>query len=512
LKIPKGALKPANGNTVTLEIKEAYSIRQMIEGGLVTESNGEPLSSGGMIYINAVSGENVTFTQPIKVAIPADYLQNGMQLYKGKRDNGKINWTDTSALPENKQMTAIDSGKILFQKCASCHAIDRDLTGPALAHFSKRFGAHAFGSEGLPPDWYHGFFTYPDSHLTDEEKELRPLIDSAARGEKGIGSFNSNDPSYEDFKLYVCNLKRMYGGIIGPAFVLNADEKHAIFKYIKNESDRRNLPLPGHAYLRDCIDSCKAYNKRTRDLQAQKIMAELKRKNLIKENGPLTNVRPDTTWRIVNDVPPPPDFDKKVSPIYYDAVYYQFSVESFGWYNIDMMMKIADGVQESELFAKVVGEYREKVETFLIIPSVKTYAQGGPADRNQEEFAFYHKDGKIPLPQNTEAYILAVTETENSIAFGLKKFITSRQQEIEVALHASSKEEFMEAMKEFDGARLHLKVADTKNATEVRKTDTTVKQIDVQLKKAENLKPKNCNCQCGGEGESSPIPIALDNK
>src|SRR5258705_9360560 len=55
LKIPKGALS-ADGGIANLEIKEAYSIQHMILVGLVTNSNGEPLSNGRMIYINAVRG------------------------------------------------------------------------------------------------------------------------------------------------------------------------------------------------------------------------------------------------------------------------------------------------------------------------------------------------------------------------------------------------------------------------------------------------------------------------
>ena len=60
LKIPKGSLATDKGNTVILEIKEAYSMEQMILAGLTTQSDGQPLSSGGMIYINAKGGQNVT--------------------------------------------------------------------------------------------------------------------------------------------------------------------------------------------------------------------------------------------------------------------------------------------------------------------------------------------------------------------------------------------------------------------------------------------------------------------
>ncbi|HEX6429653.1 MAG TPA: hypothetical protein VF008_18300, partial [Niastella sp.] len=58
IRIPKGALS-ADDNIVKLEVKEAYSMQDIIKAGLTTQSNGQPLSSGGMIYINAIGENNV---------------------------------------------------------------------------------------------------------------------------------------------------------------------------------------------------------------------------------------------------------------------------------------------------------------------------------------------------------------------------------------------------------------------------------------------------------------------
>lgn len=44
----------------------------------------------------------------------------------------------------------------------------------------------------------------------------------------------------------------------------------AIYRYIHNESDRLNLPLPAHVYLKDCVDSCGAYSEKVSDLQDRK--------------------------------------------------------------------------------------------------------------------------------------------------------------------------------------------------------------------------------------------------
>jgi len=415
-KIPAKAFKSDKGS-LTLVIREAYSMTDMIKAGLSTQSDGKPLSSGGMIYIGAADGQHVSFSQPIEVAIPAEYLQKGMHLYKGKQIDGKITWTNPSPLPGNKQLASMDSGKILFESnCASCHAIGRDLTGPDLAHFPKRF---PYG-EGTSIYWYHDFKMLYTPYTID------PMTNKA-------------DSLYSDrwSDSYACNLINRYG-IVGPTFNFAWPKLKAIYNYIQNESDKRDLPYPAHDYLRTCADSCKFYEERVKALRYQIMLLRDRNKRLIEENGPLVKVEPDTlrqpnidtgTVEIKQSI----DFEEKVSPNYYDAVYYQFSVESFGWLNVDMMLDQVPGVQESELFTKISGDYQEKIKTFLIIPSVKTYAEGGPAGSGSETFAYYLKTGKIPLPQNVDAYILALTETDSLLAYGLTKFTTTREQTIDIS-------------------------------------------------------------------------------
>jgi hypothetical protein len=487
LKIPKGALKPEKGNSATLEIKEAYSMADMIKAGLVTESDGKPLSSGGMIYLNYPKGAGVSFSQPIKIAIPANYLQSGMQLYDGEEKDGEINWTKPTALAENKQLSATDSGRILFQaQCANCHAIGKTISAPDLANLTKR--KNFYSEDGFPR--YHWPREKPKPNVS--------IYD---------GTDTSYDYMYLDYEyidpclIYECNLRKLFVGV-GPPQKLTENEYRNLLLYIENESERLKLPMPAHAYLDDCVDSCYEYKLEVKHLESLKQLTTEEREKLIEENKALVNVNPDTTWpvgqtvEITTEINKPIVYDEKVSPKNYDAVYYQFDVSSFGWKNIDMMLDEVPGLEESELVVKITGEIKEKIGTFLIIPSVKTYAQGGPAERNSEEFAFDKKNGKIPLPQNVDAYILAITETDSSIAFGLKKFTTSTKQEIEVSLHASTKDEFMKAMEEFDKDRLHLKVEDTKNANEIKKQDVQINKINEQLKEVEKLRPRQCDCDC----------------
>ena len=102
----------------------------------------------------------------------------------------------------------------------------------------------------------------------------------------------------------------------------------------------------------------------------------------------------------------------------------------------------------------------------------------------------------MPLPQNVKAYILAVTDTEDGPAWGIQEFMTSRAQTIEVELNVGTKEGFNKAIDNLQMGRLHIKVDDAVNASEIRKTDTAARTIDEALKNAEVLKPKACDCDC----------------
>jgi len=76
IQIPKGALQAKGNSPIKLEIKEAYSITDIVKGGLLTQGDGKLLSSGGMIYINAADESEVRIVKPISVAIPSRSLDD----------------------------------------------------------------------------------------------------------------------------------------------------------------------------------------------------------------------------------------------------------------------------------------------------------------------------------------------------------------------------------------------------------------------------------------------------
>jgi hypothetical protein len=500
LKITKGTLS-GDKDMVTLEVKEAYSMHQIIKAGLVTESNGQALSSGGMIYINAAAGQKVTFNKPIKIAIPTGHLDRKMELYKGTvAADGNINWENPKKLSENKQLSDIEKGAVLFQqKCASCHGIGKEGTGPDLANLKKRFGTHYFGEDSRTLEFNHEFakIYYPYSIENDGT-------------DTGKVHFEY-DKGYSN--LYICNLISLYQNKevnLSKDFNNNSQEWIKIYNYIENESNKKNLPYPRHAYLDSCVDSCNRFKALKQIIEEKKSLEEQERNGLIKDNGPLVDKRPDGNW-IQGSIPPPGfndtplGFNDKVEPPYYDATYYQFTIDSFGWFNVDILLNKTDGVEESELFVRITGAYKERVKIFLIIPSVKVYGEGGPSSTDKEAFAFFKKDGSIPLPQNTKAFILAITETEGSIAFALKDFTTQIKQTISLSLQSSTKSSFDAAISGIDIDRLHISVNQSKNAKAIKDLDKTIKELEIELKNAEKIKSTRCDCECG-----TPLPGTVD--
>src|SRR5260221_10194362 len=138
-KIEKGSFD--GKGILDIEIKEVYSPIEIAYAGLITESDGRLLESGGMIYFNAKrNGKQAKLLKSIDISIPTNYINKEMQLFKGKENaDGNINWVEPKPLDFKSTPPAIDTGEVLFNTmCASCHQLFRDATGPALAGVEQR--------------------------------------------------------------------------------------------------------------------------------------------------------------------------------------------------------------------------------------------------------------------------------------------------------------------------------------------------------------------------------------
>ena len=138
INIKKGSLESDSEN-VKLKIKEALSNTDIVLAGLTTMSGKQALSSGGMIYINAVDGYKVTIKKELEILVPTKNYVGDMNVYKGKEKDGKIDWTNPEPLSIDDLQKNIKLGGELFKaNCTNCHKVNDDYTGPAMYDVPKR--------------------------------------------------------------------------------------------------------------------------------------------------------------------------------------------------------------------------------------------------------------------------------------------------------------------------------------------------------------------------------------
>ena len=464
LTIAAGTLDAGSPGPIQLEVKEAYSLADILRGRLLTNSQGHALSSGGMIYINAAGGKTVTIRKPIKVAIPTKNLQDGMQVYKGKRDDkGDINWLDPKPLAKNAITNDLSAGKSMFRtNCASCHSLAKALTAEPLAWVPQR-----------EPDkkWLHDFIR--------NNQQLRYNCDG-----------------YSQY-LHYCrhNMSLM------PLFPELTDKDiDNVLLYIANESetiDSNTVPNYRLAY-----DSCARYLRGRDSLLGNYNELKRRRDSLITDNHAprVTNTMYDAngnkagTHVLRTDKP-------LVEETHHIAIYYEFTIDSFGWFNIDMLVSGLAGVEDSKLTVTISGSYGEEADVFLVIPALKIYQQGGYLKGKKDVFGFFTADGKLPLPQGVPAFVICMGEKNGQPFFGKQQWITSRSQDLQLAPATMTKEAINQAFARLAFEKMPMKVADSKNAAQIRIIDTLIQKTDFTLQKLGYIKPEFCDC-----GEASIIP------
>jgi hypothetical protein len=178
-----------------------------------------------------------------------------------------------------------------------------------------------------------------------------------------------------------------------------------------------------------------------------------------------------------------------VDPIRKKPMYYQFNVDGFGWYSVEKKLEEDYSSKESLLLVRVKGAYNNKLNVYLVIPSMKVVAQGTILDMEKNTYGFYSKDGTVSLPQNTNSFVLAMQEMKDSVAFAKKEFISSNAQYFDLSLTKVRKSTFKQEINPPLQKETNMQVKDTKSTSALRRK---IKEIT----DAEELRPKNCDCSC----------------
>jgi hypothetical protein len=499
LKIPQGAIDAGSQKQVTLEIKEAYTIDQMIRAGLTTRSGEEPMSSGGMIYINTKKGQDASLKKKIDVALPTRFKEPGMKLFKGETGpDGQINWVKPDTLPVTAYDNSLAKGKAIFTTlCSPCHTLGKRATGPDLAHYLRQYSGDTLLVRGYA---IHYPFEYRNEMPIKDTNTLSVTIPRLAGIKDGI---------WLNQLEYFCNQRSQFGTVAGTFPSLTENDFDAIYRYIQSESDRLHLPDPQLRKLSDCLDSCQAYRDLRHELMYRKEKLEEDRNSQIVDNGVQTEEdrNPQPVTDAANFRAAPVFTEKEVvNPENQTAVYYQFSIESFGWYNVDVLLKEINGNTKAELAVRITGTYREKLDVFLIVPDKKIYTKGGLKNDGSGRYVFAYTDGSIYLPMGATGYILGLTENADGVAYGLQSFTISSSREISLELQKSSIESFNKTINGLNMSDIRIDVKETKNAGSIRKADTDLQNLKEKLIRADEIRPKNCDCYCGWEDRPDTIP------
>ena len=465
LQIAKGSFSGSDG--VTLNIKEAYSMEAIISGGLTTESNGSPLSSGGMIYLNTQQS-GVSFVKPIKVSLPTTSFDVAMKLFKGEKQDGKMNWKDPSPLKDSLQ-DYLNTGKAIFMaNCRACHALDKVLTGPAMRGLESR------GPWGSRSQLY---------------------------------AFTRNPSGYIPRTCYTKNLAATFGQIMPSFPQLNDEDLKQVYDYIRHQDIADGVDLTNTNKSSPCDDSCYRYDSVRFRLEDKIAQLNREKETLIDSNeSRVTYERLDTfsnnppALPQTNSVKPPkltsinttvPRWVDKVQPTNYKAVYYTFEITSLGWYNIDKLVDLPAN-DYIDLKVHVDDSLSTEWTVYIAVPEHKIFAEGGLLN-NGTDYGFYSKDGKTPLPAGTEAIVLVVGEVNGKVAFDYSKFITSATNQVNLHPQLSTKEAFTTAMKNFVLPGININVKDAKHADEMRKVEAIIKTSTETI---EAFRPKFCDCNC----------------
>jgi mono/diheme cytochrome c family protein len=456
ISIPAGAFTTNGTEKLQLEVKEAYTVSEIIMAGLTTQNNGYPLSSGGMIYLNPVGSKTIKLAKPVSIKIPTQFIDKRMQLFKGKiASSGNINWTKSDSLSTNSDLSGYEAGRTLFMNnCATCHGIGKDGTGPDLAHILKR------------------------------TKDKNLLYAYTRNNQEILHSGNL---------YYRCLFSRWNKLAMNNFPSITNEALDNIYGYIENESYTRNLPEIKDE-ISPCIDSCILYGSLKYKLDQAKGKLTEKAVDMVIEETRTTINNLEALDRQYSPTITGPN--NKIVPNSHKSLYYQFTINETGWFNIDVLLDEKYGAVESSLIVKLTGQYSKKTNIYLVIPSVKVFTPGGLLTDKKDEYGFFTKDGNIHLPQHIKAYILVMGEYEDKIVFAKQEFLTSQSQNFEIQPELVSQQDFSKSINALSISDVIISI----NKTEIA---DSLRSIISQLNGLERIKPKNCDCDCFFLGEGT---------
>lgn len=410
ISTPKGAVvrikKGTFAKDVELEIKEAYTMKDIMLGGLVTTTNGKPLRSGGMIYINERDGNEIEVLQPIDVILPTNYVDENMKLYKGEfSEYDSLTWVEIDTLQPTALDKSIEAGKqIYLNSCHSCHGIRVPLSGPALA--------------GV---WDRGPW-----------KEDR----------KNLLQWVNNPGAFIPTTGYTRNLQRTWGSIMPSYPQLKESDIVDVMNFIKNEAassvtDTFVYKSPIDSSFNDyAIDTSSEISEPCVDTSYYEIVDEIE------------PVNESTAINIFNDSLPPIEtsFRSGFTDQNFGDGRYRFQIQTLGWYNVDAELDPLPSTTLCHIAVELTPiKSNLNMNVYAFFPAQKNLSVG--SKYSDQYFSFKKIKDSIPLYIGEEGIIVAFGNERDNFYYGTSRFKVKKDQRIVVTVSASTEEALLNAIK-----------------------------------------------------------------
>ncbi|MGG9964592.1 c-type cytochrome [Ferruginibacter sp. SUN106] len=395
IKIPAHAFIAGNASKVQLEFKEAYSLQDIIMAGLKTESNGNPLQSGGMFYINATAdGKALELLKPIKISIPTNAYDDNMELFKGQvESDSTINWVDPQPLDTGLTAKKLLLGERLFKaNCSSCHKPNKDFTGPALAGCRDRAPSR---------EWPYRFVV-DCNRMYETDPYAKALV-------KKWGS------------------KQMQ-------FILSKEDIHAIFDYCDNRATLippinlpdTTTPMPvATKPATPCGFDTVYYNRADTGITIIPDDTTVKQ-TAFPDSGAVADFVNEFSSGTESAIPL--DFTDESST----GGMYDISIKALGWYNLDVFLKAYPALTAVKLKVQLQTPIESGMNVFLFCPGKRLLTEANSNDGNI--FSFADNTGTISLALTDKAVILAFGSKGDKMFYGTASFNIKTEQLIPITV------------------------------------------------------------------------------
>ncbi len=185
--VPKDAFVYADGSLVTgevdIEVIEAYKMTDFMAHGLITQSHGEMLETGGMLYVNATAGGEpvqIAENRSIEIIYPVQQVEDGMELFYAEESEDGIVWTPTET---ELRTTQVKNDPIMI-----------DLDEIANYDFG-RVEKPILQFEDMPDRPTYGDMPFPPSAKLYSPERYKELY---ANYEKNLDTWHHRKPFYEE--------------------------------------------------------------------------------------------------------------------------------------------------------------------------------------------------------------------------------------------------------------------------------------------------------------------------